>query len=186
MSAPIEPRKERTRRKLLEVAALRFADGGYHGTSYDDLIAATGLSKGAGYHHFRSKQELALAVYQAKQAELVGQPGTLADGPAPLLEVFFEQLRRRARAFARDASLMCLPRLAADFAKEAELRPEAVARTTFAALVGMTELARRERGSTDQSAETEQLIELLSAALRPARQARPSSTRKSRTRRGLT
>ncbi|MCK6528070.1 TetR/AcrR family transcriptional regulator [Myxococcota bacterium] len=200
MNEPLaEPKRDVTRRRLLEVAAGRFAARGYHGTSYSDLIAATGLSKGAFYHHYRSKQELALAVYEAKQSELVGQLRAISDSGAPLLEQFFEQLRRRARAFARDPGLMCLPRLAADFARDAELRPwvealhrpaleqfaelirrgqalgeiradlrpEAVARTTFAALVGMTELAKQEGEGSDQGAETEDLIELLSAALRP-------------------
>ena len=54
-------RGERTRADILEVAGRLFADYGYHHTGIADLQDATGLTKGAFYHHFRSKQEVALA-----------------------------------------------------------------------------------------------------------------------------
>lgn len=43
---------------VLVAARQRFIEGGYHGTSVDDLSRATGLSKGSLYGAFRNKQAL--------------------------------------------------------------------------------------------------------------------------------
>ncbi len=53
---------ESTKRELLAVAAEVFAYHGYAGTRMDDIIAASGMTKGAIYFHFGSKEELARAV----------------------------------------------------------------------------------------------------------------------------
>jgi TetR/AcrR family fatty acid metabolism transcriptional regulator len=45
-----------------------FAANGYHGTTVDDIVAASGTSKGAFYHYFSSKQDVFLTLM-----------GTLAD-----------------------------------------------------------------------------------------------------------
>ena len=60
---------ERTRRQLVQVAAQLFADQGYAATTYDDLVAASGLSRGGFYFHFRTKEELAMAVIDTKQRQ---------------------------------------------------------------------------------------------------------------------
>ncbi len=46
------------RRLLLEAAAQVFAQRGYRGASVDAILAEAGLSKGAFYWHFSSKEEL--------------------------------------------------------------------------------------------------------------------------------
>jgi AcrR family transcriptional regulator len=51
-----------TRRHIIDVAARAFAEHGYAGTSLNDVIRATGLTKGGFYFHFESKSELAIAV----------------------------------------------------------------------------------------------------------------------------
>ncbi len=53
---------ESTRRDILRVASDVFAQHGYAGTRMDDVIRASGLTKGALYFHFSSKAELAHAV----------------------------------------------------------------------------------------------------------------------------
>jgi probable transcriptional regulator len=53
-----------TREHILEVAAQVFAQRGYSETRLDDIIQATGLTKGALYFHFRSKSDLAYAVIE--------------------------------------------------------------------------------------------------------------------------
>lgn len=55
-------RGEATRASILEIARRLFSDFGYHNTGISDIQDATGLTKGAFYHHFRAKQALALAV----------------------------------------------------------------------------------------------------------------------------
>ena len=52
-----------SRREHLVTTALRlFAEGGYHGTGIDAILKRAGVSKKTLYNHFRSKEELILAV----------------------------------------------------------------------------------------------------------------------------
>ena len=52
----------RTRALLIETAGQMFASRGYDRTSVDAIIRQAGVSKGAFYHHFSSKEELLDAV----------------------------------------------------------------------------------------------------------------------------
>jgi AcrR family transcriptional regulator len=52
----------RTRALLIETAGQLFASRGYDRTSVDAIIRQAGVSKGAFYHHFTSKEELLDAV----------------------------------------------------------------------------------------------------------------------------
>ena len=54
------PRKD-ARIKLLDAALGIIRAQGYAATSVDDLCRAAGVTKGAFFHHFRSKEELAVA-----------------------------------------------------------------------------------------------------------------------------
>ena len=49
------------RTKLLDAAVQVIREKGYCGTSVDDLCAAAGVTKGAFFHHFKSKEALAVA-----------------------------------------------------------------------------------------------------------------------------
>lgn len=53
---------EQTVEKILDASAQLFLQKGYQNTSLQDIIDATKLSKGAVYHHFRSKEEIAQKV----------------------------------------------------------------------------------------------------------------------------
>ena len=55
---------ESRRQKLLEAAAERFAVRGYEGTSIRDIARDVGMLPGSVYYHFRSKEELLLAVHR--------------------------------------------------------------------------------------------------------------------------
>ena len=52
--------------KILDAAKTLFSSKGYHETSMDDIVKESGLSKGAIYGHFESKEKLFLAVQQRK------------------------------------------------------------------------------------------------------------------------
>jgi len=54
---------------LLQSAAEAFAERGYRDTTLSELIARSGLTKGAFYFHFASKEQLALAVLEEKQRQ---------------------------------------------------------------------------------------------------------------------
>ena len=56
-----------TRRHIIEVAARAFAEYGYSGISLNDIVRETGLTKGAFYFHFASKEALALEVFRDRQ-----------------------------------------------------------------------------------------------------------------------
>ena len=55
---------EKTKEFIIERSAPIFNVKGYVGTSLSDLIEATGLTKGAIYGNFESKDEVAIAVYK--------------------------------------------------------------------------------------------------------------------------
>lgn len=49
---------EETVRKILEIARKLFWEKGYEQTSMQDIVRELGMSKGAIYHHFKSKEEI--------------------------------------------------------------------------------------------------------------------------------
>jgi AcrR family transcriptional regulator len=53
-----EERREERRRHILTSARSCFSRNGFHATTMDDIIAATGMSSSAVYRYFRSKDEL--------------------------------------------------------------------------------------------------------------------------------
>ncbi|HST72543.1 MAG TPA: TetR/AcrR family transcriptional regulator [Kocuria rosea] len=61
MARVSEQHRERRRREIVAAASTCFLAHGYDGASMQRIIAATGLSAGALYNHFPSKQELVLA-----------------------------------------------------------------------------------------------------------------------------
>jgi TetR/AcrR family transcriptional regulator, transcriptional repressor for nem operon len=59
-SQPQRPRPG-AREKLLEASFVLIREKGYSATSVDELCAEAGVTKGAFFHHFRSKDALAMA-----------------------------------------------------------------------------------------------------------------------------
>ena len=49
-------------REVVDTAAALFAENGYHGTSIENLLAATGLTRGGLYHYIDGKHDLLIAV----------------------------------------------------------------------------------------------------------------------------
>jgi TetR/AcrR family transcriptional regulator, transcriptional repressor for nem operon len=58
-----------TRTRILDAAQELVLDQGFAGTSVDEVIAASGTTKGGFFHHFPSKQELAGALIERYVAE---------------------------------------------------------------------------------------------------------------------
>jgi AcrR family transcriptional regulator len=69
VTASTTDRGGETRRRILDVAAEAFADRGYTGTSLNDVLKASGVTKGGFYFHFPSKEALALATLRYKQEQ---------------------------------------------------------------------------------------------------------------------
>ena len=59
-----------TRRALLDAARRRFGASGFGGTTLDQVAADARVTKGALYHHFGSKEQLFLRVYDEVEGEL--------------------------------------------------------------------------------------------------------------------
>jgi len=71
----LQERAVRTRRAVLVAAAAVFAEVGYEAATIAEILARAGVTKGALYFHFSSKEELA-------QAVLAGQLETVPAVPA--------------------------------------------------------------------------------------------------------
>jgi AcrR family transcriptional regulator len=79
-------RRAATRAKLLKAAGAIFARRGYHAATLDEIAARAGVSKGALYYNFASKEDLFLALLADR----------LGEGPADL-EEFASRLERDPR-----------------------------------------------------------------------------------------
>jgi len=81
-----------TRDRILAAAMTVFAAKGYHGAIVDDIVEASGTSKGAFYHYFPSKQgifltlmdELAILVEKGVEIAIEAEHGALAKVEAAL------------------------------------------------------------------------------------------------------
>ena len=85
MNAPVKP-SDLTRQTLLEAAFAEIHRNGFQAASLAQILADTGLTKGALYHHFPDKKALGLAVVEEvirpRLAEMMFEP--LADTRQPL------------------------------------------------------------------------------------------------------
>lgn len=70
------------RAQILEAALLCFGSKGLHASKMDDIVAASGLSKGAIYWHFKSKDEIFLALFEELERELLAEWEDADDGDA--------------------------------------------------------------------------------------------------------
>jgi len=68
-----ERRPDERPRELLEAALDVFAQHGYRKTRLDDVAEAAGVTKGAIYHYFDTKEELLLGVIEHHQALAFGR-----------------------------------------------------------------------------------------------------------------
>ena len=66
----VEPKSEATRRRLLERALVLFQKRGVEATTMRDIAKAAGLSLGAAYYYFPSKEALVFAYYEDNQREM--------------------------------------------------------------------------------------------------------------------
>lgn len=89
----LRERYERRRRQVIEAAAKVFAERGYHETTIEDLIAASGMTRGGLYHYTASKRDLLLAVIDELMQPLLRQARELIEQPQTA-EVHLRQLLR--------------------------------------------------------------------------------------------
>lgn len=69
--------------RLIAAATRLFAEHGYESTSVQDVVSAAGVTKGAMYHYFDSKDALLYEIYHRLLAMQAEQLDQIAAGPAP-------------------------------------------------------------------------------------------------------
>jgi AcrR family transcriptional regulator len=67
--------------RLIARAVRLFAEQGYEGTSVQEIVAAAGVTKGAMYHYFASKDDLLFEVYNRLLGLQTEHLNAIADGP---------------------------------------------------------------------------------------------------------
>jgi AcrR family transcriptional regulator len=110
--------EQQRRDQILAAAMTCFARQGYHATSMDDVVRESGLSVGAIYTYFASKEDLflALAESRAQQTlaylnELFRSPGPMGAKSAEAVDYFFRMLS--------DDELLPMARVGVEFLSEA-------------------------------------------------------------------
>jgi AcrR family transcriptional regulator len=79
-------RSEATRRKILTAAIEVFAEVGYAAAGWSAIIERTGMTKGALYHHFDSKEALASAIIEEGSDKLLSAFRNVCGSSSPGLE----------------------------------------------------------------------------------------------------
>jgi AcrR family transcriptional regulator len=97
--APREPKRDVTRRLLLRRALALFQKKGVEATTMRDIAKAAGLSLGAAYYHFPSKDALVFAYYEETQTamEAVQPTGSLRERLGRLFHHKLELVRPHRR-----------------------------------------------------------------------------------------
>ena len=103
-------KSERTRRELVSAARSAFAEHGYDAVSLRDITESLGLTKGAMYHHFASKEELfEHAVVQTEQEIFALLRDAVAEVEAPI-----DRFVAACREYLRHATVPSRARLLLD------------------------------------------------------------------------
>ncbi len=91
----LEPEKQAL---ILQAASAEFAQHGYKSASFNRIIDAAGLSKGAMYYYFDDKRDLYLTVVRSYQRDILGHLGEFPPVSSP--EEYWQEL---AALFSRAA-----------------------------------------------------------------------------------
>ena len=82
----LQARAEATRRKIIETAVELFGEIGYGETGLADVLQRAGVSKGAFYYHFDSKEAVATAIIDEFNNRAVAAVAGNFDSAAPNLD----------------------------------------------------------------------------------------------------
>ncbi|MFI6599841.1 TetR/AcrR family transcriptional regulator [Nonomuraea sp. NPDC050536] len=77
---------EPVRQRLLGEATRLFAERGFEGTSVQEIVLAAGVTKGAMYHYFDSKDDLLHEIYGRVLRMQMERLTSIADGPGTVAE----------------------------------------------------------------------------------------------------
>ena len=122
-SAPVRSQRkhapaEERRAQIIEAALGCFSERGYHATTMDDLVTASGLSKGSLYWHFDSKEDVFLASFDHLAAQIFGRVDEATEAGEPdviailktEVDLFLEQFAGRREVILAWAEFLSHPR----------------------------------------------------------------------------
>lgn len=89
-----------TIQRLLSIARIHFAEKGYANVALEEVVKEANLTRGAVYHHFKNKEGLFAAVFEAVQQEIA----EYLEQEAMKSQDMWEQLLNGCRAFLIAAS----------------------------------------------------------------------------------
>jgi TetR/AcrR family transcriptional regulator, transcriptional repressor for nem operon len=145
--------KERARSALLQGAARSFKTSGFNGIGVDGLAAAAGVTSGAFYSNFPSKEAMLEAVIDAGVGEpFLSQTDSLTpvEGRARLIEFLHEYINLD---HSRDPAEGCvMPALSADVARADEPVKDAYQRKLTAYVDRIAELLDGDRSDRQRRA----------------------------------
>lgn len=101
-------RSASTRAKLIKAARTLFARKGYAGVGTEEIVRRAGVSRGALYHQFPTKEDLFAAVYEQVEQDLTQRVvASLAEITSP-----FAALQAGVRAFLEECRAQEVQRIA--------------------------------------------------------------------------
>jgi AcrR family transcriptional regulator len=115
MSEPrrLTPRGRERRQQLLDFAARRFAENGFHPTSVAEIVAGLGVGKGVFYWYFDSKDQLFIEILRESQQSLRrAQQHVIRDEADPVVRIELG-IRASMQWFADNGHLVTLVQAAA-------------------------------------------------------------------------
>ncbi|MDJ1138075.1 TetR/AcrR family transcriptional regulator [Streptomyces iconiensis] len=163
---------ESRRRQIIDGARRSFLRNGFHATSMQDVLKESGLSAGAVYRYFRSKEQIVAAVAEEALKTIAGAFDAVADSDEPPMpdELFAQVFGALQKAMGAGEDHRELPRLLVQVWGEA-LRNEEIAavvseayahlRFQWSGLVAQYQT----RGWVDPQADTEHVARTLIGAV---------------------
>ena len=86
----MQQRSQETRERILDAALRVFAERGYDGASVTQICEQAGVSKGALYHHYPTKQTVFLALLEHWLTSVDAGLETLRKGQADIAELLLQ------------------------------------------------------------------------------------------------
>jgi AcrR family transcriptional regulator len=103
-----QPRRTRTRSKLLAAAHVIFARDGFHSARLVDITAEAGVAVGTFYNHYDSKEALLSEVLKEVVDDLTDRDVPASGAEADLVDRLEGSIRSYVRGYRRHAPLMAL------------------------------------------------------------------------------
>ena len=107
--AHLRPRPRRNnesnrREELLRVSARLFREKGFDGTSIRDISRAAGMHSGSPFYHFKTKQDILVAVLEQGLAEGLRRLQEAAAAPGPAEQRFQRMVRAQIGTILEDGN----------------------------------------------------------------------------------